>query len=109
MMPQPMVRIRTITRSGCREIEQDRAATMRAETIVESDTMMVHTILYPDGSGSVVTHRRAAGDHGWIFDTRVEFSETRPTQAVPRRALARLPLEDTRPHSVCAADHYLGS
>lgn len=108
-MPQPLVRIRTITRNGCREVEQERAATIRAETVMESPTIMVHTIMYPDGSGSIVTHRRAAADHGWIFEKRFEFDERGGTAEVARTALARRPDEDTRPYSVCTADHYLGS
>ena len=107
-MPLPIVRVRTITRSGCREIEKDSAATLRAATIAESPTMMVHTIMYPDGSGSITTHRRAAGDHSWILDKRVEFSEERATEFMDRRAVHRLPLEDTQA-PVCAADHYLGT
>jgi hypothetical protein len=91
----PVVRTRTITKTGCREISTEREAMVRAESVIESPTMMVHTIVYPDGSGSITTHRRAHEEHGWVFDARIEFDERNSTEFVPRRVLMARRPEDT--------------
>lgn len=75
-------------------------ATMRAESVIESDTSMVHTIMHADGSGVVCTYKRAPGETQWAIDSRLRFHAGGPTRFTPRA-------EPSRP--VCAADHYLNS
>lgn len=95
------LRTKMIHKTGTIERTSESTARSRAESVIESDTMMVHTIMHTDGSGVVSTYRRNEGEVEWAIDTRLRFTAGSPTRFTPRSEPSR------PPHSL--ADTYLGS
>lgn len=72
------IRVKCVTVSGHARATSERSARSYAETIVETDWMMVHTIMHADGSGIVITHRKIDG--AWVPAGVVRFDPNQPTR-----------------------------
>lgn len=104
----PEIQVKTVTKqaSALPERTVEAVATLRAESIIESDNIMVHTIVHADGEGLIHTYERRDGHYycvmrqSWKADGRVTFRvlDMDYTRAHPDAEL---------PHS--PADNYLGS
>jgi hypothetical protein len=82
------IRTRTIhVASGGAERSTESEARLRAESIIESETTRVHTVMHADGGGVVQTYRREGEE--WVIDSRVRFDAHSPTRFTPRREPSR--------------------
>lgn len=68
------VTVRTITHSGKVEIASERDARTKAESVVETKTMMLHTIMYVDGSGCIARYARHGEEIEWKLVAQEHFS-----------------------------------
>lgn len=76
------VTVRTITYSGRTEITSERDARERAESVVETETMLLHTTMYVDGSGCVSRFTKNRGEAEWKLVTQEHFKPAPETAQV---------------------------
>jgi hypothetical protein len=76
----PTVTVHTITRSGNLDSRSERVGRDYAEGIVESDTSMVHTVMFPDGTGTTTTYWRRSTSEPWVVYMKQRFSARPPAQ-----------------------------
>lgn len=96
-----VVTIHTITRADANgDTRSERVARYYAEAIAESDTTMVHTVMFPDGQGSTTTYWRRAAHESWVACSSVRFN-TRPIEVPYDITTARRGTPDFKPETQC--------